>query len=123
MGRVITNGAAAPNTSIPGVIKGFASERVLYAPTSGSFRGCRRIGDLVKAEELIAYMNDSEIRAKISGILRGILHEGLTVDTGTKIADIDPRGEKEHCFTISDKERAIAGGVLEALMLFSNIRK
>jgi len=123
LGRVITNGAAAPNTSIPGVIKGFTSERVLYAPASGFFRGCRRITDLVQADELIAYVNDSEIRAKISGVLRGILHDGLTVDTGTKIADIDPRGEKEHCFTISDKARAIAGGVLEALMMFSNIRK
>lgn len=122
LGRVITNGTAAPNTSIPGVIKGFARERVLYARAAGSFRGCRRISDFVQAGELVAYVDDLEIRAKISGVLRGILHDGLYVDAGTKVGDIDPRGIKEHCFTISDKARAIAGGVLEALMVFSNIR-
>jgi xanthine dehydrogenase accessory factor len=33
-----------------------------------------------------------------------------------KIGDIDPRAVREHCFTISDKSRAVAGGVLEAVM-------
>ena len=34
-----------------------------------------------------------------------------------KNADIDPReSEYENCFTISDKARCIAGGVLEALL-------
>ena len=33
-----------------------------------------------------------------------------------KIADIDPRkDEKENCYTISDKARCIAGGVVEIL--------
>ncbi|MFA7573370.1 MAG: hypothetical protein WCY24_06590 [Lutispora sp.] len=29
---------------------------------------------------------------------------------------IDPRGDKINCYTISDKARAIGGGVLEALL-------
>lgn len=120
LGRVITSGTAAPNTSIPGIINGYGRERVLYAPASGTFRGCRQIGDVVQADELVAYVGKSEIRSNIRGVLRGILHDGLKVDTGTKVGDIDPRGVKEHCFTISDKARAIGGGVLEALMLFSN---
>ncbi len=33
-----------------------------------------------------------------------------------KIGDIDPRCRKEHCFSISDKARAIGGGVLEAIL-------
>ena len=33
------------------------------------------------------------------------------------MADIDPRiGEYQNCFTISDKARCIAGGVLEAIL-------
>ena len=30
--------------------------------------------------------------------------------------DIDPRGKKENCYSISDKARAIGGGVLEAIL-------
>jgi len=33
-----------------------------------------------------------------------------------KAGDIDPRGEREYCHVISDKARAIAGGVLEAIL-------
>ena len=36
---------------------------------------------------------------------------------GLKIADIDPRKEQQkNCFTVSDKARCIAGGVMEALL-------
>ena len=36
---------------------------------------------------------------------------------GFKMADIDPRAEEyNNCFTISDKARCIAGGVLEAIL-------
>jgi len=54
--------------------------------------------------------------AAISGILRGLVRDGLVVSAGMKIGDIDPRAVREHCFTISDKSRAVAGGVLEAVM-------
>ncbi|WP_330586671.1 hypothetical protein [Aminipila terrae] len=33
-----------------------------------------------------------------------------------KAGDIDPRAKKENCHTVSDKARAIGGGVLEAIM-------
>jgi xanthine dehydrogenase accessory factor len=44
------------------------------------------------------------------------LHNGLCVHEGQKIGDVDPRGVVLHCFTISDKSRAVAGGVLEAIL-------
>jgi xanthine dehydrogenase accessory factor len=40
----------------------------------------------------------------------------MEVEAGMKVGDIDPRCERGHCFSISDKSRAIAGGVLEALL-------
>ena len=49
-------------------------------------------------------------------MLRGLLHDGLTVRAGCKVGDVDPRAVVEHCFTISDKARAIGGGVLEAIL-------
>ena len=36
-----------------------------------------------------------------------------------KSGDIDPRCQPRHCFTVSDKARAIAGGVLEGILHFS----
>jgi xanthine dehydrogenase accessory factor len=34
------------------------------------------------------------------------------------MGDIDPRGNRELCFTISEKALAIAGGVLEGILRF-----
>ncbi|MBC7325312.1 MAG: EF2563 family selenium-dependent molybdenum hydroxylase system protein, partial [Moorella sp. (in: Bacteria)] len=116
LGRVIWQGEAIANTGTPGEVMGYAGERVLRAPAAGIFRGCKAIGDPVTAGETVARVNDIPVTAKISGVLRGILHDGLEVTPGMKAGDIDPRGERDYCFTISDKARAIAGGVLEAIL-------
>ena len=55
--------------------------------------------------------------ATLDGLLRGLIREGYPVPEGFKIADIDPRVEEyNNCFTISDKSRCIAGGVVEAIL-------
>ena len=57
------------------------------------------------------------VKATLDGILRGLIRDGYPVHVGFKMADIDPRAEEyENCFTISDKARCIAGGVLEAIL-------
>lgn len=117
LGKVIANGTAIPNTGEPGVIGGYSKERVIYSPGSGKIIHSRSIGDIVKKGDLIARVKDFEIKASIDGVLRGLIQEGIEIKEGLKIADIDPRAEKEHCFTISDKGRAVAGGVLEAVLL------
>jgi hypothetical protein len=61
------------------------------------------------------WVEQTPVRAGIAGVLRGLLHDGVCVYPGMKIGDIDPRAAREHCFTISDKSLAIAGGVLEAV--------
>jgi xanthine dehydrogenase accessory factor len=53
-------------------------------------------------------------------VVRGLLREGVEVKKGMKVGDIDPRGKREHCFTISDKSRAIGGGALEAILYWFN---
>lgn len=121
LGRVIYEGCAIPNTGIPGPIAGFAKERVIHSPADGILHNVRNITDLVKAGETIATVESEtgivEIKATIDGLLRGLIREGYPVTKGFKIADIDPRAsEYENCFTISDKARCIAGGVLEAIL-------
>ncbi len=39
----------------------------------------RHIGDSVQANEVIGYVDEEPVRAKITGILRGILKSGLIV--------------------------------------------
>ena len=116
LGRVILKGAAAPNTGVPGAIGGYTQERVLRAPAAGLFRCVRAIGDTVCVGEAVAYAGEEPVCTQIAGVLRGLLHEGLQVDAGMKVADVDPRCRQEHCFSISDKARAVGGGVVEALL-------
>ena len=116
LGRVILSGSAEPHTGVPGPTAGFTAERVLRAPCEGIFTGQRRIGDPVEAGEAVAAVAGQPVVANISGVLRGLLADGLPVKAGLKVGDVDPRGVREHCFTISDKARAIGGGVLEAIL-------
>ncbi len=115
LGRVIYHGAAIPNTNIPGLIGGYAGERVLRAPADGVFRPMREIGDRVQAGEPAGFVGDAPMRCTIDGILRGLLPEGTKVFRGMKSGDIDPRCELAHCYTASDKALAVGGGVLEAI--------
>lgn len=117
LGRVILKGAAEPNTGIPGNISGFTTERVLRAPKDGVFVEFRRIGDLVERGEPVAQVDGEPIPASISGVIRGLLPTGTPVQKGMKSGDIDPRGVLNHCYTVSDKARAIGGGVLEAILM------
>ena len=116
LGKVIYQGKAESNTGIPDEISGLTIERVFHAPKTGRFFACKKIGDHVEAGEVVAYTDEVPIKSNISGVVRGILRDGIEVRKGVKAGDIDPRGIREYCFTISDKPRAIAGGVLEAIL-------
>lgn len=121
LGRVIYEGSALPNTNIPGLIGGFAGERVLRAPADGVFRASASIGDLVNEGDTVGYVGDMPMKCTISGVLRGLIADGTTVHRGMKSGDVDPRGEVSYCTTVSDKALAIGGGVLEAILHLSNI--
>ena len=118
LGRVLTEGAAAPNTGIPGVIAGYGKERVIHAPAAGILQNKSKIGDLVEKGQTIAMIGDVPVTATLTGVLRGLIRDGYPVTEGFKIADIDPReSEQKNCYTISDKARCIAGGVLEGILM------
>lgn len=115
LGRVYYSGSALPDTGIPGSIAGFTLERLLRAPKAGVFRGVKKIGDVVEAGEICAYVDDAPVMSHIRGVLRGLLPDGLTVCEDMKSGDVDPRCEISHCLTVSDKALAIGGGALEAV--------
>lgn len=116
LGRVYYEGSALPNTAVPGLIGGFAGERVLRAPADGVFRQLREIGELVEAGETVGTVDGKPMRCTISGVLRGILADGTPVTRGMKSGDVDPRGNVENCYTVSDKALAVGGGALEAVL-------
>lgn len=116
LGRCIWEGSAIPNTGVPGVIGGYDKERIIRAAADGIFHGCVSIGDLVEAGQQVAVTGGVPVLAEISGVVRGLLQDGVQVHRGMKSGDIDPRGIVDHCFTVSDKARAIGGGVLEAIL-------
>ena len=121
LGRVLWKGCAAPNTGIPGIIGGYGKERVIHCPAKGILRNVKRITDTVSKGEIIAVVETDNgavpVEATLDGILRGLIRDCYPVNAGFKMADIDPRADEyDNCFTISDKARCIAGGVLEAIL-------
>lgn len=120
LGRMILEGSAEADTGIPGEIGGFSVERVLRASKSGLFHPRKSIGYRVDKGEVVAVVDDSSVVAEISGVVRGLLREGIEAKKGMKVGDIDPRGKRELCSAISEKARAIGGGVLEAILFRFN---
>jgi len=118
LGRIIQSGQASANTGIPGIVGGYGRERVIHSPCAGVFTGCRQIGDIVREGDVVGHVDKVPVKTLISGKLRGLLADGLEVPQHFKLADVDPRGEQTDHTTCSDKARAIAGGVLEAVMHF-----
>ena len=120
LGRIIASGHVEPNTGIPGNIGGYTTQRVLRAPAGGVFETTYGIGDRVKSGDILSAVEGQQIRAEIDGVLRGLIRSGTPVTAGLKLGDIDPRGKREYCYTISEKARAIAGSVLEAILRIYN---
>lgn len=116
LGRVYYTGSPLPNTAIPGLIGGYAGERVLRAPADGTFAPCVKIGDEVKAGTVCGTVAGQPMVATIDGVVRGLLQEGVPVTRGMKSGDVDPRCHPEYITMASDKALAVGGGVLEAIL-------
>lgn len=116
LGRVYYTGSPLPNTAIPGLIGGYAGERVLRAPADGTFTPCVKIGDEVKAGTVCGTVAGQPMVATIDGVVRGLLQEGVSVTRGMKSGDVDPRCHPEYITMASDKALAVGGGVLEAIL-------
>ncbi len=120
LGRLYWKGAAQQDSKTP---EG-DPQRVLRAPVDGKIVGYKNIGDHCEKDELIAeihhplFQSDQKTRinAPLKGVLRGLIHPGLSVRAGMKIGDVDPRDDSSYCDFVSDKALAVGGAVLEALL-------
>ena len=118
LGRLLNTGSAEPNTGVPGSIQGITSDRVLRASAEGPWQNNMDIGDYVRKDDTVGSVNGATVKAQIDGVVRGLIRPGISVKKNLKGGDIDPRGEKAFCFTISEKARAIGGSVLEGILRF-----
>jgi xanthine dehydrogenase accessory factor len=143
MGRVIYEGSAAPDTGKPYPLDAYAAcacswnaeeaactcswkpeeiDRLVFrAPCAGFLEVVKDIGAEVRDGETIARVladggGTRTVAAEADGIIRGMIRGGTPVERGMKLGDIDPTKSPERCTMISEKARAIAGGVLEACM-------
>jgi len=128
LGRVYWEGTTQADSGLPEGDR----RRVLRAPQEGVFTAYKKIGEHVETGDVIAVLQNETLRfaqsdmkvvSEISGVLRGVLRDGLQVTKGLKIGDVDPRDDREACYLVSDKALSIGGGVLEAILARREIRK
>lgn len=120
LARLIYNGSAQPNTSIPGEVGGISKARVIYSSKAGIFRSKRTIGEQISVGDSLGEIDDGvrieEVFSSCTGVLRGLLRSETSVAEHVKIGDVDPRGHDEYCWTITEKARAIGGAVLQGIL-------
>jgi xanthine dehydrogenase accessory factor len=123
LGRVIRVGSAQPDTGLPGGVMGHREDRVLRAPVGGLVVGMAAVGSVVQEGQPVAMVRDRYVTAPFEGVLRGLVHDGVEVGAGVKIADVDPRADPRNSFTISEKALAVGGGAVEAMLSSPAIRE
>jgi xanthine dehydrogenase accessory factor len=115
LGTVITEGPTEALAGEPRSFNGHARDRFIYAPVSGVFRTEAAIGQRVRLGEPVAGIDGEELAAPLDGILRGLTHDGVPVEIGAKVVEVDPRGEMQAVIGLGPRPQRIAEGVLAAI--------
>jgi xanthine dehydrogenase accessory factor len=117
LGRVYWTGRAEPDTGEPAMVGGESDRRVLRAPREGVFEANSRIGEVVGPGAVVGHVGGEPVRAAVAGLIRGLLADGVRVKREEKVGDVEPRGAAVDPARVSDKARAVAAGVLEAVLM------
>jgi xanthine dehydrogenase accessory factor len=117
LGTVITSGPTQALAGEPRSFDGHARDRFIYAPVAGLFRTVAAIGQRVTQGEVVAEIEGEELAAPLDGILRGLTHNGVPVEAGAKVVEVDPRGELKAVIGLGPRPQRIADGVSAAIEL------
>ncbi|HEV7808022.1 MAG TPA: hypothetical protein VGO80_19560 [Solirubrobacteraceae bacterium] len=115
LGNVLAAGATHALGGEPRSFDGHGRDRFVYAPVAGVLRTSAAIAQVVRAGEVVARIGDEPLVAPLDGILRGLTHDGVAVDAGEKVLEVDPRGDVSKVVGIGERPRRIAEGVLRAI--------
>jgi xanthine dehydrogenase accessory factor len=121
LGAVLTSGATKGLAGEPRSFAGHARDRFVYAPVSGVLQTEAAIGQRVRGGEVVASIGDEMLLAPLAGILRGLTHDGVPVEAGMKVVEVDPRGQMEAVVGIGPRPMRIADGVLAAIELGATV--
>lgn len=117
LGTVLADGPTKALAGEPRSFDGHARDRFVYAPASGVLRTDAAIGQRVRRGEAVASIGDATLPAPLDGILRGLTHDGVPVEIGAKVVEVDPRGELKAVMGLGPRPKRIAEGVSEAIEL------
>ncbi len=115
LGKVVAAGATRELGGEPRSFEGHGRDRFVYAPMAGVLRTQARIAQRVLAGEVVATIGDAPLAAPLDGILRGLTRDGVHVDAGTKVVEVDPRGDVSKVTGLGPRPLRIGEGVLRAI--------
>ncbi|MCL4530181.1 MAG: hypothetical protein M1282_12285 [Chloroflexi bacterium] len=115
LGQIIERGATSPLQGEPREIDGHARDRYVYAPLAGTFHTSLQIGDAVVQGQEVARIDAASLLAPVTGILRGLTHDGVPVTQKTKVIEVDPRALNAQVSGIGERPARIAEGVVNAI--------
>jgi xanthine dehydrogenase accessory factor len=122
LGRVIWQGAAIPDTGLPGKVGEETEKRVIRSPANGKLTSAVKMGEHVEEGQVVGVVDGNAVTARLTGVLRGLIHPDVELSKGMKIGDVDPRDDPSICSLVSEKSLAIGGGVLEAILSRPELR-
>lgn len=115
LGKIIEHGATNPLQGEPREIDGHARDRYVYASIAGTFHTSLQIGDMVESGQEVARVDSTPLLAPITGVLRGLTRDGVSITQKTKVIEVDPRIHNAQVFGIGERPARIAEGVVTAI--------
>ena len=115
LGEVLAAGATRALGGEPRSFDGHGRDRFVYAPVAGVLRTDARIAQRVFAGDVVATIGDEPLRAPLDGILRGLTHDRVEVAAGTKVVEVDPRGDISKVTGLGPRPLRIGEAVLRAI--------
>jgi len=114
LGAVLEEGEAS---DAPAAGSAFHPVHLVTAPARGIFVAHTRIGEAVVEGQTLGIVGQYPLVCPRAGYVRGLLADGIEAVGGRPVAEL--AASEAECFTISGWARAVAGGVLEAVLRLS----
>ena len=120
LARIISSGAAIPNTGVPGMVGGVSKERVIHSPAAGKIHNIAQIADLVEKGQILAYVGDVPVEASVTGVKDVISFDEKEILLQTADGKLQIRGSGLHVKGLNlEKGEATLDGHVDSLVYLS----
>lgn len=115
LGNVLRSGRTQPPAGGPKAIGGWGIERFVHAANGGTFRTTRDIAEQVAAGEAVGTLDGVPLVAPLDGWLRGIVRDGVAVERGARLVEVDPSAVGGDYRAIGERPGRIAAAIVALL--------